>query len=287
MHGIAFIGQWSFLLVGLLTIQQAPCGSAKLPYRCKVFCRLNSLGMCGRYTIRRVDMLIRHGAMEAPFFEEFDETKIVPRFNVAPSQAAPIVRVNVPGRWAIDLVTWGLVPHWTKGTPKAKPINARAETVAASGMFRQAFNRRRCLIPADGFYEWKGVKAPKQPMFIHFPDDRLFCFAGLWERWRPEPDVEPIDTFTIITTTANTDMRPIHHRMPVILPEKDYARWLDREVPGEGVADLMRPYDEGLIESYPVSHLVNKPANEGPALVERSIHTAEPSDRGLWPDSDQ
>jgi len=207
--------------------------------------------------------------MEQPSFEEFDEKRIVPRFNVAPSQFAPIVRRDASNNISIDLITWGLVPSWTHGTPKIKPINARAETVSTSGMFRQAFSRRRCLVPADGFYEWQGTKPPKQPMFIHFPDDRSFAFAGLWERWKPAPDAEPLDTFTIITTTANTEMSPIHSRMPVILDEKDYEQWLAPEPAGEAVGKLLRPYHDGVIETYPVSTLVNKPANEGPRLVER------------------
>lgn len=226
--------------------------------------------MCGRYTIRRIDLFIRAGAMEPSLFETFDEKRIVPRFNVAPSQQAPIIRLNAANRPAGGLVEWGLVPSWTRGTPKAKPINARAETVATSGMFRQAFDRRRCLVPADGFYEWRGAKPPKEPTFIHFPDDRPFAFAGLWERWRPDPAAEPVDTFTIITTAANAEMLPIHNRMPVMLHERDYARWLDRECPGRGVVDLLRPYEDGAIETYPVSTRVNKPTNDGPELIERA-----------------
>jgi len=207
--------------------------------------------------------------MDPALFDVFDEKRLVPRFNVSPSQAAPVYRLDANAKIAGDLVSWGLIPAWTRGKPKMKPINARAETLASSGMFRQAFDRRRCLVPADGFYEWRGAKPPKQPMFIHFPDDRVFCFAGLWERWKPVADAENVDTFTIITTTANADMATLHHRMPVILREEDHARWLDRNVPGEGVADLLRPLEEGVIEIYPVSTQVNKPANDGPCLVAR------------------
>jgi putative SOS response-associated peptidase YedK len=234
--------------------------------------------MCGRYTIRRIDLFIRFGAMEPPPFEEFTEIRIdpvpgslfdpfKPRYNVAPSQLAPIIRTNREGKPTGDMVTWGLVPSWTKGQPKMKPINARCETAATSGMFREAFERRRCLVPADGFYEWRGAKPPKQPMFIRLPDDRPFAFAGLWERWRPEPGVEPVDTFTILTTSANAEMMPIHNRMPVILRERDYARWLDRSVPGRDVIDLLRPFDDGVLQTHSVSTQVNKPANDGPDLV--------------------
>jgi putative SOS response-associated peptidase YedK len=125
-----------------------------------------------------------------PGFEEFTER---PRFNIAPSQRMPIVRADGAGSPELAAAHWGLIPSWTK-EPKLKPINARAETVATSGMFRQAFTRRRCLVPADGFYEWQGLKPPKQPFFIHRKDDRQFAFAGLWERWHP-PGAEPVDTY--------------------------------------------------------------------------------------------
>jgi putative SOS response-associated peptidase YedK len=159
----------------------------------------------------------------------------------------------------------GLIRHWAKAMPKLQPINARAESVPTSGMFRDAFARRRCLVPADGFYEWRKLDAKtQQPMFVHFPDDRTFAFAGLWERWRPQPpaaaaapktDVQadqppgiedeqraaPLDTCTIITTTANALMASIHDRMPVILRPEDYARWLDRDMDPNEAAALLRP----------------------------------------------
>jgi putative SOS response-associated peptidase YedK len=213
-------------------------------------------------------MLIRFGAMDEPSFETFDEKRIVPRYNIAPSQPIPVARLNKSGERVIRMVSWGLVPSWTKGTPKSRPINARAETIATSGMFRQAYERRRCLIPADGFYEWQGKTPPKQPMFIHQPDDGMFAFAGLWERWKPDDAHEPVDTCTIITTTPNAVMKPIHDRMPVILHERDYDRWLSRDVSGGAVMDLLRPFD-GELEAYPVSTQVNKPANDSVALIER------------------
>ena len=144
--------------------------------------------MCGRYVLRgrREQLAIAMGLIDAPAFEEFTDR---PRYNVAPSQHVPVVRVDAGGRRVGSLVRWGLIPHWAKDVPKVQPINARAETVRTSGMFRQAFERRRCLVPADGFYEWRKVDAKtKQPMFVHFPDDRVFAFAGLWERWRAPGD---------------------------------------------------------------------------------------------------
>jgi putative SOS response-associated peptidase YedK len=225
--------------------------------------------MCGRYTLRRVN-LVRSGlgAMPEPGFEEFTER---PRFNIAPSQDVAVVRINKDGGRTLGLVRWGLIPYWAKTLPKAQPINARAETVRTSGMFKGAFERRWCIIPADGFYEWKKLDAKtKQPMFIHYPDERVFGFAGLWERWRPadDPDAKPLDTCTIITTTPNRLAATIHNRMPVILSPEDYGAWLDRNTDPEVAAQLMRPDPDDELEAIPVNRLVNSPKNDVPGCVE-------------------
>ena len=222
--------------------------------------------MCGRYTIRKPGLIAKLVYQEE--FEEFSELKLVPRWNVAPSQDVPVIRTARSGKCVIGLLRWGLIPSWTKGKPKAQPINARSETVATSGMFRQAFERRRCLMPADGFYEWKGAKPPKTPHFIRRPDDAMFAFAAVWERWKPDPDAEPVETCCQLTTTPNGVMRPIHDRMPVILHAKDFERWLSRDVPGEDVQDLLRPLEDSAIETYAVSTAVNSVKHEGPELVE-------------------
>lgn len=224
--------------------------------------------MCGRFVLRNRD-LIRAciDAMPRIPFEEYSETKIVPRFNIAPSQSVPIVRLT-RGKGQVAFVRWGLIPSWTKEKPKLAPINARAETVATSGMFRQAFRRNRCSVPADGFYEWKKVGTAKQPFFIHQPDDSLFCFAGLWERWkRPDAD-EPIETMIIITTTPSPIMADIHNRMPVILQQDDYKRWLDPETPPDECHALLMPF-AGELEAYPISTHVNSPMNDDPECVEK------------------
>jgi putative SOS response-associated peptidase YedK len=212
--------------------------------------------MCGRYTLRRAALA----------YAAFDEKRIVPRFNIAPSQQIAIVRLKDQQRM-IYRASWGFVPFWAKGKPKTKPINAKSETVASSGMFRQAFKSSRCLLPADGFYDWHGAKPPKQPYFIHKPDDEIFAFDGLCERWKPSPDAEPVDTCTIITTTPNATKAPIHNRMPVILAEADYAKWLDRETAGVSVQDLLRPYSGELL-TQPISTRVNSVKNDGPDLIE-------------------
>lgn len=215
--------------------------------------------MCGRYVARKL-RLADYDA--APHFDEFSEKGIIQRFNIAPSQAVPVIRLDKNHRRVADLIQWGLIPYWTRGKPKTQPINARAETVDSSGMFKAAFERRRCLCAADGFYEWKKIDGQKQPYFIRFPDDASFAFAGIWERWTPEPGAEPVETCAHITTEPNALMLPIHNRMPVILRQKDYAEWLDPEVALDRLKALLKPYPDGELEAYAVSRAVNRPAND-------------------------
>lgn len=232
--------------------------------------------MCGRYTIRRLPDLIRLGIVQLPDFEEFSQrVSQLGVFNIAPSQQMPIVRLDETGQTVATTARWGFIPSWSKEKPKVAPINARSETVAVSGMFRAALDRRRCLVPADGFYEWKGVKPPKQPFFIHMKDDHPFAFTGLWERWKNGPDAEPIDTYTILTTSPNEVMKPLHNRMPVILDESDYARWLDRNASGADVVDLLKPHRSECMEAWAVSTRVNTPKNNDPSLVEKVEGIAE------------
>jgi len=222
--------------------------------------------MCGRYTLRRVN-LIRAALSAMPVlpFEEFSQR---PRFNVAPSQQVPIVRWEEAGA-KIDLARWGLIPAWAKDASAGyKMINARSETAAQKPAFRQALASRRCLVPADGFYEWQSVGGKRQPIFVHRRDDGVFCFAGLWERWQPTEAQEPIDSMTILTTTPNRLLEPIHDRMPVILRQEDYRRWLDPATPRDVLKSLLGPYPEGELEAYPVSPMVNNPRNDDPQCVE-------------------
>lgn len=222
--------------------------------------------MCGRYSLRRSQLARAvFDALSTPLFDEFTER---PRFNIAPSQDVPLIRLNAHEERIIGLAKWGLIPSWANGSPKTKPINARAETVATSGMFRQAFARRRCLIPADGFYEWKGEKPPKQPYFMHLKNDDLFAFAGIWERWKQEESAETIDTFAIITTGPNELMQSIHNRMPAILRKDDYASWLNRETTVEKAQSLLQSYDAKEMQAHPVSSKVNSPRHDSPDCVE-------------------
>jgi putative SOS response-associated peptidase YedK len=170
------------------------------------------------------------------------------------------------GERHLDLLQWGLVPSWTKdaATAKTKPINARAETVATSGMFRGAFASRRCLMPAEVFYEWQPTETGKQPHAIARQDGQPMAFAGLWEGYRwPSGDV--LRTFTIVTTSANAEMAPLHGRMPVILEPPDWPRWLG-EAEGDPAA-LMRPAPDGTLHTWPVSRAVNTPRNNRAELL--------------------
>lgn len=191
-----------------------------------------------------------------------------PSWNVAPRQDALVVRRNPEtGARHLDLLNWGLVPSWTKALGDARrPINARAETVATSGMFRGAFAARRCLVPADAFYEWQAIGGGgKQPYAVARQDGQPMAFAGLWESWRG-PEGELLRTFTIITTSANEVLRPIHERMPLILESTDWPVWL-----GEAEGDatwLMRVPAEERVRAWRIGTRVNNVRNDGPELLE-------------------
>ena len=189
-----------------------------------------------------------------------------PRFNLAPTQDAPIVRSTALGR-QLALLRWNLVPPWSKDpNPKYSMINARAETVREKRSFRGPFEQRRCLVPATGFYEWtKAADGGKQPYLIAPKFWGPFALAGLWERWPGNAEHEPIESFTIVVTAASAAMGEIHDRMPVIVAEEDYEIWLSGEA--DRAAELMRPW-EGPLEIRPVSRRVNSPRNDDESLVE-------------------
>jgi putative SOS response-associated peptidase YedK len=177
--------------------------------------------MCGRFA------LIIDASLLADVFDVDPPRELEPRFNIAPTQTIPIVRANREGSRELALVRWGLVPSWAKDEKMgARMINARGETVVEKPSFRSAVKSRRCLIPADGFYEWVRTGEGKQPHFIHFSDARVFAFAGLWERWH-KASGEPVDTCTVITTSPNELIADLHDRMPVILPQTVYDEWLE------------------------------------------------------------
>jgi len=185
--------------------------------------------MCGRYSLTTAPEAMR------ALFDYENLPNLEPRYNIAPTQMVPVVRLAAAGRRELALLRWGLIPHWARDPSMgARLINARAETVAGKPAFRDAFAHRRCLVPADGFYEWRTENGRKQPFRIGIKGGGVFAFAGLWESWTAPEGAggaiapgDAVETVTIITTDANEKLRPIHHRMPVILPVEGYATWLD------------------------------------------------------------
>jgi putative SOS response-associated peptidase YedK len=227
--------------------------------------------MCGRFTLTTpVERL-------ADQFEISGEPPdLNPSYNVAPTQKIAAVAENSEGERKLGRLQWGLVPRWSKDPDiGGKMINARAETVAEKNSFKSAFKKRRCLILADGFYEWarnETGSGPKQPYYIRMETGTPYAFAGLWETWEGEDGrggTKKIHSTTIITTDANELMSGIHHRMPVILPPESYATWLDTSIQEtEELMPLLAPYPSDQMEAYPVSTFVNKPANDDPECVE-------------------
>jgi putative SOS response-associated peptidase YedK len=224
--------------------------------------------MCGRFTLR---VPVKEMALVFDFETRSLFPAEVPRYNIAPTQPIAAVRVR-PGHDQRELVAlrWGLIPSWADDPAIGnRMINARAESVATKPSFRAAFKSRRCLIPADGYYEWQKVEGRKRPYIITRKDGKPFAFAGLWEHWESKGDAEVIESATILTTEANDLTRSIHDRMPVILNPGDYTRWLDPESGDpQALQTLLVPYQGKGLTAYPVSTAVNNPKNENPKCVE-------------------
>jgi putative SOS response-associated peptidase YedK len=221
--------------------------------------------MCGRYTI--TDPVEAQNAL-APVLDDRTPIPDLPaRFNVAPTQLVPIV-ANRPTR-ALELARWGMVPSWAKDLAiGTKMINARAESLGEKPAFREAFARRRCLVPADGFFEWQKAGKHKQPYFIHEVPRRPFAFAGLWDRWK-QPDGSWLISFTIVTCAPNAVVARLHDRMPVVVAAADWERWLTREpVPAEALSDLLTAPDPAGWAADPVGAFVNQVSFDGPECVE-------------------
>lgn len=225
--------------------------------------------MCGRYTLT---------AFEQQLAEEFELDDLAhpePRYNIAPTQHAAVVRVSgESGRRELVMHKWGLIPHWAKDMSiGSRMINARAETAAEKPAFRSSLKRQRCLVPANGFYEWKTLdpgakKSAKQPYFIRRRDGGVLAFAGLWDRW-PSPEGEEIGSFTILTTEPNEFMRKLHDRMPVIIPRDAYSVWLDTKGQDiERISPLLCPFPGDELVAFPVSNRVNNPKFDDPSCIE-------------------
>jgi putative SOS response-associated peptidase YedK len=224
--------------------------------------------MCGRFSAQLPPELLAH-----LFRTRNPLVNAPPSWNVAPTDPAMAVRHHEPsGERRLDVLRWGLVPHFTKDLKTARrPINARAENVADSGMFRGALAQRRCLVPASAFYEWKAVASGKQPYAIARVDGAPLALAGIWEGWR-DPAGEVLRSFAIITTSANADMAWLHERMPVVVEKADWPLWLG-ESQGDYAA-LMRPSDVGVLRLWKVRRLVNSVRNNGPQLLEEALDPA-------------
>ncbi|MEO6726117.1 MAG: SOS response-associated peptidase [Blastocatellia bacterium] len=225
--------------------------------------------MCGRYTLH-------HSAKEIAkrFGADPISELIHPRYNVAPSQMVPVIRQigRQIGEREMVGCKWGLIPFWAKDPAIGnKLINAKAETLAEKPSFKHALSQRRCLIPADGFYEWqKKGKAPSQPMYVRRRDGGLFAFAGLWEEWKAPDGTgvgERLQTCTIITTEPNELISQFHHRMAVVLKPDEEAAWLDLKMKPADVLPLLKPYDLDDMEAFPVARAVNSPAFEDASCV--------------------
>jgi len=219
--------------------------------------------MCGRFT------LATPGEVIAELFSLPAVPDLSPRYNIAPTQDVAIVRNRASGEREWAAVHWGLIPSWAKDPGiGARMINARAETIAEKPAFRSAFRARRCLIPADGFFEWRKLEGRKQPYYITWRGGKPFAFAGLWETWRGG-DAPAKESCTILTTSPNEVLVSLHDRMPVILSPRDHAAWLDGATEREALLALLAPCPSEEVEAYPVSLRVNSPRNDDPGCIAR------------------
>ncbi|MER3492956.1 MAG: hypothetical protein C4323_11835 [Mastigocladus sp. ERB_26_2] len=219
--------------------------------------------MCGRFTLSVFPEVLTQ------IFEVEKVPDFKPQYNIAPTQMVLVVLYNSEGhKREIQRLRWGLIPSWAKDQSMgARLINARAETVAEKPAFRRAFKRQRCLVVADGFYEWQQQDGKKQPYYFRLSDGKPFGFAGLWEEWQ-SPKQEQIKSCTILTTQANELLQMVHDRMPVILQQENYDVWLDPQVHDvELLQPLLRPYPSEAMTSYPVTTLVNSPKNNSAECI--------------------
>jgi len=218
--------------------------------------------MCGRFALKAPPRSIQE------HFNLSEQVDLSPRYNIAPSQKIAVVR-QLPGKNSrrLDMLHWGLIPGWAKDMKIGyKMINARAETLAQKPSFRAAFKKHRCLIAADGFYEWKHAGKAKQPFYFHLKTGAVFGFAGLWESWN-DPEGSIVESCTIITTAANELIRKIHDRMPVILPPQKYDAWLQDTTSAAALQRILIPYPAGEMEAYQVKPEVNNPKYDAPDCI--------------------
>ncbi len=213
--------------------------------------------MCGRYILSAPPETI------ADHFDVREVPPFAPSWNIAPTRVVPVVRESPEGERECVLLRWGLIPFWSKDPSiGSRMINARAESCTDKPAYRAAFRKRRCLVPVSGFYEWKPEGRYKQPYLFRLADEPVFALGGLWEQWR-SPEGDEVQTFTIVTTAASAAIQPYHERMPLVIAHRDYEEWLSSPNPGE----LLKPFEGGTFEIFPVSRRVNSVENDEPALA--------------------
>ena len=218
--------------------------------------------MCGRFSLTSPPEALHEK------FGLSGTANLAPHYNIAPGTAIPVVREGENTRELVFL-RWGFVPHWAKEVPDKLLINARGETLGEKPSFRDAARKRRCLVPANGFYEWQRSGKNPQPYFVRPKEDvGPIAYAGIWDAWKT-PSCETMETVAIITTNANETLQSIHHRMPVVIAPEDFDRWLDPEVGNEAL-ELLKPADNTFFEAIPVSSAVNKVANNGPEVQQKA-----------------
>ena len=234
--------------------------------------------MCGRASLTANEKELEDRFNSTFYTEDIERYNPVPNYNFAPGQYFPVI-TNIDHRH-FNVFKWGLIPFWAKNDKIGfKMINARAETIGSQRAYQAAFNRRRCLIPLDGFYEWKKIKKIKQPYRIVRNDKSIFSVAGLWESW-DDSENNTINTFTIITVPANSLIKRIHDRMPAILFEDEEKMWIDNSIPLNDLKAMLKPYPSDLIFAYPVSRKVNNVRNNSPDLIQE-IPEQNPSAPGI------
>ena len=227
--------------------------------------------MCGRSSLTKTEKELEERFNATFYSEDLERYNPIPNFNVAPSHILPVILNSDPTHF--NPVRWGFIPFWAKDIKIGyMMINARIETLLEKRTFKKAVENKRCIIPMDGFYEWKKEGSQKQPFRIQRKDAALFSFAGLWSKWN-SPEGEEITSFTIITRSPNDLMKEIHDRMPAILLEDQEEAWLSDDVQVQDLLDMLEPYPDDLMEAYPVSKEVNNVRNNHPGLIERKDDT--------------
>jgi putative SOS response-associated peptidase YedK len=223
--------------------------------------------MCGRSSLNKTEKQLEERFQSSFYSEDLERYNPIPSYNVAPSNILPVILNSDIEHF--NPLRWGFIPFWAKDKNIGyKMINARIETILEKNSFKKAAHNKRCLIPGDGFYEWKKTGSSKTPYRIIKKDESLFAFAGLWSSWTSE-NGEKIDSFTILTQKPNSLVAEIHDRMPVILLQEQEELWLSTDIPIEELINIIAPFPSDLMEAYPVSDRVNKVSNNDPSLIER------------------